>query len=149
MLSGSANTFGNPGYPTRNTSRARSRSRERRPTNPEDQTKGYGCTVFKDYLLLLGPKAEENGYRGGSFLCVYNLKERRPEEVQRGEIPLQIGSCTACFYPRVNAVIFYGIMEGRAGMGTGSRAQRCMALAFVIHKYGEGIFLLFLGICES
>jgi len=137
MFSASANPFNHPTQPQR----ARSRSKERRPNNSEDQGIGYGCTVYEDYLVLLGTTREVAG-RGESIICAYNLKEKRPEEVERERITIAVGPCTACFFPRMKGIIiFYGTIESSIGrMPMDSPSHRCTGALFRVGGDRKGNF---------
>jgi len=115
MYSTSANSFGHPNQATRATA-TRSRSIERRTDMPpQGQGKGYGWAVYQDYLILFGSNGEETR---GTFPCVYNLKEQRPEELGEGGNHLSVVSWSPCFYHQLNGILFY------CAGGDGGRGMR-------------------------
>ena len=143
MFPTSANIFGHPNQATTRATATRSRSIERRiDMPPQGQEKGYGCVVYQDYLILFGSTKEELVNHGGSLLCAYNLKEQRPEEVERERLPLPVSSCTPCFYHKLNGVIFYcAVQAAGRGMGFGSQSQECITITLRIEKRGRGNLL--------
>lgn len=136
------NVFGQPGQGAPRATR--SRSIERRPENPEGQSKGYGCAIFKDYLILLGSNNAENNFLHSTILCAYNLKEKRPEEVEGVMIPVPLGHSTACFNQNLNALIFYSTVDPSARFG--NQRFTSMAVGLAINEYREGTFLVLLRI---
>jgi len=81
----------------------------------QNQTEGYSCTLFQDYLVFYGGKHGDHIINHES---IYNLKEKRVEKSQASYNHRHALSCpryshSACLYEDLNIIIFYGGRNGK------------------------------------
>lgn len=94
-------------------------------------------------MILLGTTTEA-AERDESIICAYNLKEKRPEEVERERVPIAIGSCTGSLTPgRIKGrFVFYGKIESKIKwQPPDSPSYKCTPLSFMIQKDKMSDFL--------